>query len=261
MMAPGRRAGLRPGHRQPASGISALIFDKDGTLFGFQASWGAWARALIGELTGGDAVRERRLAARLRFSLDESRFCPDSPVIAGTLDEVADLMLPELAGWQPEALRARLSQSAAAAPMVEAVPLRATLGALRDRGLRLGVVTNDTEAGARSHLSAAGVTDHFDFIAGYDSGHGAKPEPGPLLAFAARLSLPPGCVAMVGDSTHDLLAAQRAGMLGIGVLTGPASREELAPFADVVLADIAAIGAWLDGRSAGPAGPGATEND
>ena len=50
---------------------------------------------------------------------------------------------------------------------------------------------------------------------------------------------------MVGDSTHDLLAGQAAGMRTIGVLTGPAPHDELAPHADVVLADIGKIPAWL----------------
>ena len=50
---------------------------------------------------------------------------------------------------------------------------------------------------------------------------------------------------MVGDSTHDLDAGKAAGMVTIGVLTGPAPREELAPFADVVLDSIAEIPSWL----------------
>jgi len=50
---------------------------------------------------------------------------------------------------------------------------------------------------------------------------------------------------MVGDSTHDLHAGRAAGMRTVGVLSGPAPREELAPFANVVLADIGEIPNWL----------------
>ena len=35
--------------------IKAVIFDKDGTLFDFRQSWGAWTRALLAEL-GGDSA-------------------------------------------------------------------------------------------------------------------------------------------------------------------------------------------------------------
>ena len=50
---------------------------------------------------------------------------------------------------------------------------------------------------------------------------------------------------MVGDSTHDLRAGRAAGMTTIGVLTGMALREELVPFADLVLDDIGEIPALL----------------
>jgi Predicted phosphatases len=46
---------------------------------------------------------------------------------------------------------------------------------------------------------------------------------------------------MVGDSTHDLVSAKRAGMYRIGVLTGMADYDDLAPYADVVLPHIGHI--------------------
>ena len=128
---------------------------------------------------------------------------------------------------------------------VPAAALAPFLGGLRRSGLALGVATNDAEAPARAHLSDAGVADYFDFIAGYDSGHGAKPGAGPLLAFARAVGHPPGACAMVGDSLHDLHAARAAGMRAVGVLTGIASRAELAPMADVVLPSIADLPDWL----------------
>ncbi|MEM7090648.1 MAG: HAD-IA family hydrolase, partial [Pseudomonadota bacterium] len=91
----------------------------------------------------------------------------------------------------------------------------------------------------------AGIREHFDFIAGYDSGHGFKPGPGQLLAFAAHVGVDPSRVAMVGDSLHDLQAGRAAGMVTIGVLTGLAGADVLAPMADVVLPDIGHIPGWL----------------
>jgi phosphoglycolate phosphatase len=136
------------------------------------------------------------------------------------------------------------------APQQQAVPLTPFLEGLRARGLVLGVATNDSEAPARAHLAAAGVTEMFDFIAGYDSGHGAKPAAGQLLAFADAVDLPPAQIVMVGDSTHDLRAGRAAGMRTIGVLTGMARAQALAPLADVVLRDIGEIPAWLDAQTA-----------
>ncbi|MGL4237933.1 HAD family hydrolase, partial [Tabrizicola sp.] len=109
---------------------------------------------------------------------------------------------------------------------------------------------NDSEAPARQHLANHGITDCFDFIAGYDSGHGAKPAPGMCLAFARAFALDPARVAMVGDSRHDLEAGRAAGMRTVAVLTGIAKRDELSPHADVVLPDIGAIPDWLSALKA-----------
>jgi phosphoglycolate phosphatase len=144
----------------------------------------------------------------------------------------------------------RIDASAGQAPMSEAVPLRPLLSALRAKGLRLGVATNDSEAPARQHLANHGITDCFDFIAGYDSGQGAKPGTGMCLAFAREQRLEPSRVAMVGDSRHDLEAGRAAGMRTVAVLTGIAKHDELAPHADVVLPDIGAIPGWLSGLQA-----------
>jgi HAD superfamily hydrolase (TIGR01509 family) len=55
----------------------------------------------------------------------------------------------------------------------------------------------------------------------------AKPNPDLFLAAAERLGVPSGDCFVVGDSIWDLLAAQRAGSLGIGLLSGGYGREEL----------------------------------
>ena len=139
-----------------------------------------------------------------------------------------------------------LPQSAVGSPQAEAVPLYPFLQALRRRGLRLGVATNDAEMPARAHLTAAGVVELFDFVAGSDSGFGAKPGPGQLQGFLQAMDLLPEQVLMVGDSLHDLRAGRAAGMRTAAVLTGIADTQQLEPYADVVLPDIGHLPAWLD---------------
>jgi phosphoglycolate phosphatase len=225
--------------------IDGVIFDKDGTLFDFRASWGAWAAALLRGLAETEA-QARTLGQAIGYDLETGVFAPDSPVIAATPDEIADEMLPHLTGLTHQALLERMNTLAAGAPMLPAVPLRVVLGDLRARGLKIGLATNDAEAPAHAHLAGAGVSDLFDFVAGFDSGHGAKPAPGQLLAFARRLSLDPSRVVMVGDSRHDLQAGRAAGMRTVAVLTGIADASELAPHADVVMPDIGGLCAWID---------------
>jgi phosphoglycolate phosphatase len=232
MSAPSRNAAAFPFE------ISGILFDKDGTLFDFQASWGVWAQGVLDELASGDEVLADRLASAMRFDRVRGRFHPDSVAIAGTGHEIAVLLAPYLPDRPGglDALEASIADQAARAPMVEAVPLRPLLSALGSAGFRLGVATNDYEAVARAHL--ARELSLFDFVAGADSGHGAKPEPGMMLAFAARFGLAPRQVLMVGDSRHDLVAGRAAGMATLAVLTGVADAEELSPFADAVCPDI-----------------------
>ncbi|KAF0677579.1 HAD family hydrolase [Profundibacterium mesophilum] len=235
--------------RRPATGrnIAGILFDKDGTLFDFHATWSAWSREMIVELSAKDAGRAEAIAAALGFELASGRFLPGSPIIAETGAQIAARMLPYLPEWDRASLERRMDEAARAAPQAEAVPLVPLLQALAARGLALGVATNDAEAAARAQLERAGALGLLDFVAGYDSGHGGKPEPGQLLAFASAMALDPGSVAMIGDSLHDLKAARVAGMIAVGVLSGPARRDELAAAADVILPDIGALPAWLDG--------------
>ena len=218
--------------------VKALLFDKDGTLFDFAATWEPWAEAFLLRVCEGDRGLAARVGAGIGFDLATRRFAPDSIAIAGTPQQVVDALVPHFPDRLPADLLDIINAEASAAPQREAVPLRPFLQGLRDRGLRLGVATNDAEHPARAHLLAAGVVDMFDFMAGFDSGHGGKPSPGQLHAFAAHVNLPAAYVAMIGDSVHDLEAARVAGMLRVAVLTGPATAEDLAPYADLVLPDI-----------------------
>lgn len=223
----------------------AVLFDKDGTLFDFRATWDAWAGGVLERLAKGDAERLEWLTAAIGYDPVIGGFLPESPVIAGTNRQVAALMLPGLDGWTLDGLERFLSVAAETAPLVEAVPLASLLARLRQAGLSLGVMTNDSQRTAHAHLAAAHVEGAFDFVAGADSGFGAKPQPEPLLAFARAVRKAPDRVVMVGDSAHDLIAGRAAGMQTLAVLTGPATQSELAPLADAVLPDIGALPDWL----------------
>lgn len=227
--------------------IEAVLFDKDGTLFDFGQTWNAFAQGLIVNLSGNDPFRKRALARILQFDLESGSFLAGSPVIAGTNREVAELVRQVIPEREVADLEGQILTEAARAPLSEAVPLVPFLAELAARGLSLGVMTNDSESVARLHLQAAGVEGMFDFVAGADSGHGAKPSPQPLLAFSDRLGHRPEHVVMVGDSLHDLAAGRAAGMWTVGVLTGMAGPDDLAPMAHAVLPNIGHLPGWLDG--------------
>jgi phosphoglycolate phosphatase len=227
--------------------IRGVVFDKDGTLFDFAKTWEAWAVSLLDRLTS-DADAAWRMGQAIGFDTVTGRFERQSVVIAGTAREVARALSDRLPHMSVPEIVALLNEESALAPQAEAVPLAPLLETLHDAGFRLGLATNDAEGPARAHLAAVGIMDHFDFIAGFDSGHGGKPAPGQLLAFAAATGLQPDNCVMVGDSRHDLSAGRAAGFATVGVLTGMALEDELAELADVVLPDIGHLHAWLSGH-------------
>ncbi|MEL7459469.1 MAG: HAD family hydrolase [Pseudomonadota bacterium] len=225
--------------------IKALIFDKDGTLTDFTATWGAGARHIFDALVGDDTDRKRQLGAAIGFNWDEGTFVPGSVGVTGPETAVLERLAPLLPDYSRDALDITYygaARQVVQRPVVELGPYFARLAAA---GYRLGVVTNDAEAPARAHMQQHGVLAHLDFLAGFDSGHGAKPDPGPLLAFAAQTGVAPEDTLMIGDSHFDLQAARAAGMGAIGVLTGAASETELGALADAVLPDISHLPGWL----------------
>jgi len=225
--------------------IDAIVFDKDGTLFDFANTWGAFGRSMLLRLSNQDETRATELGQIIGFDFQQQRYAEDSIVIAATVDEIAEVLVPHVEDMSFGELVELMNAEAAAVPQAPATPLAPLLERLQNSGIKLGIATNDSEHPALEHLVSAGVRQHFDFVAGYDSGHGFKPGPGQLLAFAAHVGVEPARIAMVGDSLHDLQAGRAAGMTTIGVLTGLASAEVLAPMADVVLPDIGHIPGWL----------------
>lgn len=226
----------------------AIIFDKDGTLFDFRATWGAWAERMLHEISGGDPVIRSVAAQAMGFEIGRG-FLPSSVVIAGTSGEVGAALAAATGRAAPE-LEAMANRVAEATPQVQVPGLAATLGLLAERHV-LGLVTNDGEAPARAHLASVGIAGLFAFVAGYDSGHGAKPDPGPLLAFSRATDTRPERTLMVGDSRHDLAAGRAAGMTTVAVLTGVAEARDLTDLADAILADISLLPDWIAARSAG----------
>ena len=218
--------------------IDAVLFDKDGTLFDFAASWSGWTLSVIDGLSDGQEQQANAMAQALGYHRAERRFLPHSPVIAGTMKEQVDILLPLLPGWEARRLEQFLIDASTGSTMVPPVPLVPLMEGLVARGFTLGLATNDGEASARAHLTRAGILHHFAEVLGYDSGYTPKPAPDMLLGFAARTGLDPARVVMVGDSTHDLHAGRKAGMQTVGVLTGLATEAVLAPFADFVVPDI-----------------------
>jgi HAD superfamily hydrolase (TIGR01549 family) len=114
--------------------------------------------------------------------------------------------------------------------MVDAVrPLpgaRELLAYLTRRSVPWIIATSARTANARPTLAKLGQTS-MDLVITRDDVSRAKPDPDLFLAAAGRLEIPISHALVVGDSVWDILAARRAGALGVGLLSGGTSRDEL----------------------------------
>src|SRR5262249_35024923 len=88
------------------------------------------------------------------------------------------------------------------------------------------VATSGHMETARPALEKLGI-DHRVPVITRDRVKHAKPDPDLFLAAADALDVDIGSAFVVGDSIWDMLAAQRARALGIGLLSGGYGAEEL----------------------------------
>lgn len=214
----------------------AVIFDKDGTLLDFHATWDHALAAAF--LVVEEDVRVEA-ATSLGFDLELGRVLPGSEFIAGTADDLFRLLGPYA---DPTAFSEEMMRAAeeSLTPMPGADELVSELGMRR---VPMAVATNDSESAGRIQMAQLGWSDAFEVIIGADSGHGAKPGPGMVLAAAGACGVPPDLAIMVGDSPHDLLAARAAGALAVMIGDDPTA----VPHADVRIEHLGEVPDLLEG--------------
>ncbi len=82
---------------------------------------------------------------------------------------------------------------------------------LRDRGIRLGVVTNKAGRFTADLLAQLGLATHFDVVVSGDTVATRKPDPGPINHALGELAVAAAHALFIGDSANDVAAARAAG--------------------------------------------------
>ncbi|WP_132955287.1 HAD family hydrolase [Rhizobium sp. BK251] len=230
--------------------IGGILFDKDGTLLDYDASWLPVNRELARIAARGDAALADRLLLACGMDPQTGHIVPDSLLAAGNTRQISDGLVAAGSPVPTDELTERLDAlfADAARFSVPVTDLAAFFRRMHERGYKLGIASSDNELSIRHTAERFGFADYVDYIAGYDSGFGTKPEPGMVLGFCAATGLQPSEVAVVGDNNHDLHMAMSAEAgLRIAVLTGTGSRESLADASHYCLDDITALEGLLPG--------------
>ena len=233
--------------------ITGLLFDKDGTILDFYKTWVPINRKMALDAAGGDLALSAEVLRAAGQDPDTNIVTPGTVLAGGGVEVIAAAFAEALKDRAPPNLIDIISTNFRDGGAEHAILIEGALEhmtALGLSGYRLGMATNDTVEGLEASIGKfSGLREVFEFRVGCDSGHGAKPEPGMGLAFARALGVDPSSCAIIGNSMHDLEMGKRAGFgLLIGVLTGPAFREDLEPHADVVIDSILELAKVLEER-------------
>jgi phosphoglycolate phosphatase-like HAD superfamily hydrolase len=194
--------------------MAAFIFDLDGSLVdSAYAHVVAWQQALDEVQLVVDAWRiHRRIGMSgglLLQALSHELGCKVTPDQATQLDKRhCDLFH---------------KSSAPCRPLRGAKDL---LKRLKDQSIPFGIATSGTRPGINPSLECLGIDSSVIVIEGKKVSH-PKPEPDELLACQQRLNVPVEECFVVGDAIWDLLAAGRAKMFSIGLLSGGHAAREL----------------------------------
>jgi HAD superfamily hydrolase (TIGR01509 family) len=194
--------------------MAALIFDLDGTLIDtVYAHVFAWQRALAESGMPIDGWRIHR-----RIGMSGGLFVRAAARELGR--QIASDEAERLQRRHGELFRQFLPERR---PLPGAVKLLHELG---KAGVPYGIATSGRRPEIDSSLEALRVPPAVVVIERGDVAR-AKPEPDLFLACQQRMGVRPDECFVVGDAVWDLLAARRANMLSIGLLSGGYGEDEL----------------------------------
>lgn len=227
--------------REAIMSLRGILFDKDGTLIDFAATFEPATRLVLESLCKGNQALMEDVAQTIGYDIKEQVIRTDSPIIAGSSADIAAMISGHLGVRDIPQLGEEIDRQYGeiCVSTVQPIPgMVETVQTLADRGYLLGIATNDAQSNGLSQMQTLGVDIMFTSIFGADSGFGQKPGPGMVTAFVEQSAFAPSEVLMVGDSLHDMEAGNAAGAKTCAVLTGPAPKHVLEPHADVILQSI-----------------------
>ena len=192
--------------------LQAVIFDFDYTLA--DSSQGA-IECINFALTemGLDCVPDDAACRTIGLSLSETFLILGKHHDAHRCDEFHQLFVR-----RAEEVMAKLTV------LYEQVP--AMTDALRERGLRLGIVSTKYRRRINEVLEREALTHGFQCVIGGEDVAQHKPHPQGLLEAMKKLECSPASTLYVGDSVVDAELAKRAGVPVVVVLSGTTPRED-----------------------------------
>ncbi len=230
-----------------------VIFDKDGTLVDFTATWVPLIRKRVDFLLralGRNGELGATLLKHWGIDPESGRIDPRGPCpVSPRSDEIViGTMVLYQRGYPWDESKQRVTQAfdqADAATdrkkMMRPIEgIQSLLHDLKRRGVSVALATSDERRDTEAVLCSLGLENAFDMILCAEEINPPKPHPETIFTICRKLSIPPRETIMIGDTVTDMVMGKRAEVaLTVGIVEGGVTpREELEKVADVVLDSI-----------------------
>ncbi|MDX1413972.1 MAG: HAD family hydrolase [Candidatus Promineifilaceae bacterium] len=235
--------------------ISAIVFDKDGTLIDFNRTWArrtaGWIEAMSAAASGNEAFAHE-IARTTGYDWQNKRVLADGPIAVTTAEKLVALAAGELykhgLPWHEaeslaiETAIATLGADFQAGEIISLGDVEGTFRRLKEAGLQVAIATGDDRKPTHEILAALRIEELVDVILCGDDPLPKKPDPAVLRWISDELGTIPARMLMVGDTVNDMLAGRNAGVAGcIGITGSIGDAAQLSPYADILLPDISGI--------------------
>lgn len=229
--------------------ISAVLFDKDGTL----ATVEDYLIALGQERTRQIELVVPRLASGVSAAMGiiEKTIDPTGLMAIASRKEnevaAAAYVAATGKGWMASLSIVRAAFDCAEAqlpPKVSQTPLtvggRSLISQLRAAEIKVGIVSSDTHTAVGEFIAHYNLTSEIDWYCGASTATPEKTAPGFLSFACAALGQPPGQTLVIGDSAADLSLANQ-GAAGFLAMVGAWRSPPVVPSAQIIIHQLSQV--------------------
>ena len=205
--------------------VKAILFDKDGTLTNIDNMWVEPTEMVIRNILKQHIKQDSPITIEQMLELlgiVQGEIVPNSVIASGTVED----MLAEIGKYFPIDKKAlydvvledfRHYLLAHPDMIIPIGNVAFLISELKHKGIKVGVVTNDSYIPTKTIFEILKVWHLFDFVATPDE-YPAKPAADSLIGASEHLAVPLHEIFYVGDSYLDMAYAKHCGG-GIAVLT------------------------------------------
>ena len=205
--------------------VKAILFDKDGTLTNIDNMWVEPTEMVIRNILKQHIKEDSPITIEQMLELlgiVQGEIVPNSVIASGTVED----MLDEIGKYFPinkkalyDVVLEDFKQYLLAHPdmIIPIGDVAFLISELKHKGIKVGVVTNDSYIPTKTIFEILKIWHLFDFVATPDE-YPAKPASDSLIGASQHLAVPLHEIFYVGDSYLDMDYAKHCGG-GIAVLT------------------------------------------